>query len=394
VTGAGPAAGAVPGSRAHPVPHPCRLLTALIASALLSLSGMGASAADASLEVIAASLTLERTQITVSGISSGAYMAQQFHVAHSSHVAGAGLVAGGPYACASGSYPPYTWMDVTGLYAATSRCSNTNPWWFYGGPPDLEVSLEATRREADRGGVDDPAGMREDRVWLLSGGEDDTVPRSVVDVLAQYYLSYMPSDQLRYEKLDGAGHAMITEDFGNACGVSRAPFVSDCDFDAAGALLAHLLGPLAPRARAADPDALLAFSQEPFFDQDDPRASLDRRGHVYVPRVCRTGTTCRVHVAFHGCQQYEALVGDAFYARAGYNRWAESNAIVVLYPQTTSWSGSWLPGAGNPKGCWDWWGYSGSRFLARDGVQMAAVAAMVNALLGEAVLQVRAASVR
>ncbi len=35
--------------------------------------------------------------ITVSGISSGGFMAVQFHVAHSSTVGGAGVVAGGPY---------------------------------------------------------------------------------------------------------------------------------------------------------------------------------------------------------------------------------------------------------------------------------------------------------
>jgi len=40
------------------------------------------------------------TETTVSGISAGAYMANQFHVAFSSTVKGAGIVAGGPYICA------------------------------------------------------------------------------------------------------------------------------------------------------------------------------------------------------------------------------------------------------------------------------------------------------
>ena len=58
---------------------------------LLVLSGV-AFAADAlpSFEVNA-----ERT--SVSGLSSGAYMAGQFHVAFSGTVIGAGIVAGGPY---------------------------------------------------------------------------------------------------------------------------------------------------------------------------------------------------------------------------------------------------------------------------------------------------------
>ena len=40
---------------------------------------------------------------TVSGVSSGAYMAVQFHVAHSARVLGVGVIAGGPYYCAQGS---------------------------------------------------------------------------------------------------------------------------------------------------------------------------------------------------------------------------------------------------------------------------------------------------
>lgn len=38
--------------------------------------------------------------ISVSGLSSGGYMAGQFHVAHSGNVIGAGILAAGPYGCA------------------------------------------------------------------------------------------------------------------------------------------------------------------------------------------------------------------------------------------------------------------------------------------------------
>lgn len=38
--------------------------------------------------------------VSTSGISSGAYMAVQFHVGFSATVKGAGVVAGGPYHCA------------------------------------------------------------------------------------------------------------------------------------------------------------------------------------------------------------------------------------------------------------------------------------------------------
>lgn len=40
---------------------------------------------------------------TVSGISSGAFFSVQMQVAYSSLIAGAGVIAGGPYYCAQGN---------------------------------------------------------------------------------------------------------------------------------------------------------------------------------------------------------------------------------------------------------------------------------------------------
>src|SRR6478735_12343465 len=45
-------------------------------------------------------LGIALAQTSVSGLSSGAYMAGQIEVAHSKDIKGAGIVAGGPYACA------------------------------------------------------------------------------------------------------------------------------------------------------------------------------------------------------------------------------------------------------------------------------------------------------
>ena len=35
----------------------------------------------------------------------------------------------------------------------------------------------------------------------------------------------------------------------------------------------------------------------------------------------------------------------------------------------------------NPKGCWDWWGYSGPDYFRREGQQMQAVHGMIERLL-------------
>jgi poly(3-hydroxybutyrate) depolymerase len=61
----------------------------------------------------------------------------------------------------------------------------------------------------------------------------------------------------------------------------------------------------------------------------------------------------KLHVVLEGCLQNEDKIGDQFYTHAGYNEWAESNNIIILYPQVKS-------GPGNPNECWDWWGYTNS----------------------------------
>jgi poly(3-hydroxybutyrate) depolymerase len=48
-------------------------------------------------------LRAEASNVTVSGVSSGGYMAVQMHVAHSSFVKGAAAIAAGPYYCAQAS---------------------------------------------------------------------------------------------------------------------------------------------------------------------------------------------------------------------------------------------------------------------------------------------------
>src|SRR4030095_9409186 len=89
------------------------------------------------------------------------------------------------------------------------------------------------------------------------------------------------------------------------------------------------------------------------------------------------GAPCRVHVAFHGCRQQPARIGDKFYVHAGYNRWADTNRIIVLYPQTIN---SDLPPVYHPRGCWDWWCYDDPDYAKQNGRQMRAVKAMLDRL--------------
>ena len=92
-------------------------------------------------------------------------------------------------------------------------------------------------------------------------------------------------------------------------------------------------------------------------------------GWAYIPSACNGGrAVCKLHVALHGCQQNVSEVGMAYVRDAGYNRWAEVNNIVVLYPQT---------GSGATNGCWDWWGYDSENYAKKSGPQIKAISTMI-----------------
>ena len=71
----------------------------------------------------------------------------------------------------------------------------------------------------------------------------------------------------------------------------------------------------------------------------------------------------RLHVVLHGCEQSAEVLHDEFYKHIGINEWADSNNIVVLYPQartisTKGFSHKRITDAFaiNPAGCWNWFG--------------------------------------
>lgn len=95
-----------------------------------------------------------------------------------------------------------------------------------------------------------------------------------------------------------------------------------------------------------------------------------------MPTVCtQANAHCKVHVAIHGCGQSAQSVGDKFVTDTGYNEWADTNQLLILYPQVNK---SVIPY--NPSGCWDWWGYTGADYATKSSVQMTAILGMVKRL--------------
>lgn len=333
--------------------------------------------------------SLDPGSVTVSGISSGGFFAHQFHIAYSDLIDGAGVIAGGPYACADQIPNAFALLPFASVVVATSTCSHIarTPFSLLSPAPSVDRSVADTLDEHRRGTIDDPANLANDRVWLFTGRRDDIVPTSTMEVLRTYYETLgVAGSAMRFVSNPDANHGMPVEEFEVACGDHEPPFLIDCDFDASRRLLAHLYAGTAGAAPVdAIPQNLRSFNQTEFFDAGRKSASLAETGFFYVPSACddSSGATCRLHVAFHGCRQFAGAIDDDFYAGAGYNGFAEANRIVVLYPQTTDFVRVTDPlgFTGNPNGCWDWWGYSGPDYFRQSGAQMQAVKAMIDRLL-------------
>lgn len=315
----------------------------------------------------------KRDATSVSGISSGAYMAGQFQIAHAKDVVGAGIIAGGPYGCSESLYAdviPGPGTALLNLTKAINGCMQNALQAF--GVPDPSQLAERAERLAEHDRIDPIADVKTDRIYLFTGANDHTVVRPIVAAARRFYEDLgVPAAQILYVDNVPAGHAFVTDDRGPECDHTGKPYIVDCDYDQAGALLKQIYGQLNEPAKRTT-GSFKVFDQDSF-TEDLANHGLSDDGLVYVPEACEANAGCRVHIAYHGCGQNRTFVGDAFARDSGYARWADANNLIVLFPQTAT-----TPL--NPQGCWDWWGYTGANYLTRDAPQIVAVHRMLERL--------------
>ena len=301
-------------------------------------------------------LKIDSSQTTVSGLSSGGFMAVQLQIAQSKLFHGAGVFAGGVFGCSEGD-----------LKKAGSCMAK---------PDTIEVPrfVAAVKDLAVRGLIDSPLNLNGERVFLFQGGADTIVFPAMASKLSEFYSSFMPLSSIRLKLDPHAFHGIPTENEGLECGKPSKNWLLRCGYDGVGEMLGFLYQKLNP-PQTPIASNLVAFDQTEFADDS---AGMHQTGYLYMPTACRTSShesPCRLHVALHGCIQNQDFVGDAFRAHAGYNAWAESNRIVVLYPSTRKTEK-------NPNACWDWWGYTDRDFDTAKGKQIQAIRKMVERLSG------------
>ncbi|WP_134682262.1 extracellular catalytic domain type 2 short-chain-length polyhydroxyalkanoate depolymerase [Paracoccus ravus] len=346
-------------------------------------------------------LTLE-PQVTVSGLSSGAFMTVQLQTAFSARISGVGVVSGGPFDCAGGYvYNPFFDPKDMRIGQAVAICLNPTETLPY--LPLLPFvtdyienqTLARIRILESRGSIDPAAEIKDDRIYMFLGSKDTIVRRETMAMLRDTYKELgVPDDQVEFVQDVPAGHSFVTDLGDVPCAETEPDYLNLCDadgkeggpaLDQAQQILGHLYGPLKSEVAPVEAN-LITFDQSAY---TEGAMGMDPAAFVYISTACKdSATTCRLHIALHGCSQGRSselpdgsLMGERYATLTGYNGWAEANRIVVFYPQAMAVPApAFQPARNNPKGCWDWWGYGGEDYLTRSAPQMAAIARMAAAL--------------
>ncbi|MGF1739742.1 poly(3-hydroxybutyrate) depolymerase [Vibrio profundum] len=350
----------------------------------LAIAHSGAAIATTA-ELPALNALADKTSI--SGLSSGAFMAAQFHVAYSKDLMGVGIVAGGPWNCAANN--PYALPIVNATTTCMNPCELNEAFCPTMMFPNSNYLASLAKQAAKSERIDSTEHLKSDKVYIFSGKNDHTVATGVVDSTEKFYqVLGLKRDQILYDKTVDAGHAFITTNQADTqCKKTQEPFINNCDLPQAQKIFEHIYGSQNPPA-ATWTGELIEFDQSAFFNNE--LASMNKSAFVYVPTSCRT-EQCKVHVAMHGCEQGMSEIGDIYVKGTGYLEAADTNNTIVLFPQVKKSSG---PYPYNPKGCWDFWGYSVSmspllswsqNYSTKNAPQMVAIKSMIDKLISRPV---------
>ncbi|MES3037049.1 MAG: prolyl oligopeptidase family serine peptidase [Bdellovibrionota bacterium] len=239
-------------------------------------------------------------EVSISGISSGGFMAVQMGVAYPEKFKGIGVFAGGIYDCSQGN-----------AQTAQGMCMKS--------PKDINVQkivAEVNSLFAE-GKVGDPALIKNQKVFIYHGTKDKVILPEASLKLKEFYQAFGVESVMSI--LTPSGHGFPSTEGKWGCGETQFPYMVNCGVDGAGDSLKLFYGKLEEKVPAKDAN-LKAFNQSEFGLGGGP---LGNDGFVYIPESCQK-EKCRLHIALHGCLQSPMMVQKNFTALSGFNSWAES----------------------------------------------------------------------
>jgi hypothetical protein len=373
---------------------------------------------------------------SISGISSGGFMAAQMATIYSSQFSHIGVVAGGYFGCARNHYqeqmelsrknlqgltvffsaefdPLSIWKGdlkhalqlapLNPLYQALSICMQK---------PNLALPMQEQLEELEGKKLIDRRENLKNQKYLIYHGKKDSV---VLPEMQNIHKDFLTTAGVLPENIQilssNGGHNFPTDKKSNGpCSAQSVPYLAHCKLDLAGEILRKALNK-SELLRSAHPIAKL-YKVSQFVDGVKPN-SIAEYGYLAASQSClENPTSCHLHVALHGCEMSDSFDEnfDKLYAQSAQRRYlqmrdketaamapwlrlpyieqrkpkmgalkfaqgagyldyvSDENRLMVLFPQT--WIGiENYPG--NPKGCWDWYGYTGADYLTNQGAEPA-----------------------
>lgn len=198
----------------------------------------------------------------------------------------------------------------------------------YNGNPSITTAT-ANIRSWSGNQIDAVANLQSRMIYMQVGPSDTTVGPNVMSQLKQQLANFGTSSNTVYVTTNGASHTFPTDFAGsgdNACGSATSPYISNCGYDGAGAVLQWMYGSLQARNTGTLSGSVVSFSQAGSYGA----SGMATTGYLYVPQACQSGSTvCKLHVALHGCLQSYGSVQSKFIDNTGYNKWAGKNTLVL-----------------------------------------------------------------
>ncbi len=287
------------------------------------------------------------------------------------------------------------------MYTAVSVCMKN--------PARAVMPVDAMAEFEKQNLINPLVSIRNQKILLYQGQNDSVVNPQMAEKLSEFYLQNGVSPQSLMQITRPGGHNFPTDKVGlNSCATEKTPYVSSCNFNLAEKILAHLTGikELKRTEIKASTELLKVVSQDRS-GLTRPR-SLAPYGYLAASEKClKNPDSCHLHVALHGCEMSDAydatfdsryvkaaragyyqmrtkansfqlsplpyieqkkngMAGLKFAQASGYLDYVEANDLMVLFPQTDITE---LNYPLNPKGCWDWYGWTGADYATNRGVE-------------------------
>ena len=224
--------------------------------------------------------------------------------------------------------------------------------------------FEKADAKSAAGDIDSLQFVRRQKIYVFHGYNDAVLARSVTDAAADFYRHYLGEanrGNLFYQTTIGAGHSLVVAQdqprrrSQRLQGQRRSVYRPVRLRSGRNHPAAHLRCVECAEPRAVDRN-----------DQAVRSVGLCQAGQCQVrsawtrPVTCsfpRRASKARRAASTSPCMaasRTSAKSGSASSTHTGYNAWADSNRLIVLYPQT---AGEFVLRRFNPQACWDWWSY-------------------------------------